>query len=203
LPQTIVKNSLAKILDIVPYKILPAHMGGQKGIAIFLKYLGEQHELTTVSVMANEISLADTYELVSFFSDSRLRYLNPFYLKKIKKIIRERNIQNVITEHPYMAWMGWMLKKQLKIKWFVHSHNIEYIRFSTLGKWWFRPLRLYEKWAYSRADTVFFKTPEDIRFAIDHSMVKPEHAFLTPYGIELKEMPADIQQQKEKIYALS
>ncbi len=32
-------------------------------------------------------------------------------------------------------------------------------------------------------------------------MIKAENAFLIPYGVELKEMPDDIQEQKEKIYA--
>jgi hypothetical protein len=78
---------LAKILDIIPYKILPAEIGGQKNIAIFCKYLGEQHELTGISVKNNDISKAEHYELIRLFSTSRLRYLNPFYLKQIKKII--------------------------------------------------------------------------------------------------------------------
>jgi hypothetical protein len=176
-------------------------MGGQKGIAIFCKYLGQQHELTAVSVMGNDDSLAENYDLTRLFSDSRVRYINPFYLSKIKKIIRERNIKNVITEHPYMAWMGWLLRNQLRVKWFVHSHNIEYQRFKTLGKWWFPFLRLYEKWAYSSADSVLFKTPQDIDYAVEHNMVKAANAFLVPYGIELKKMPEDIQQQKGEIYA--
>src|SRR5258706_10905822 len=156
-------------------------MGGQKGIAVFCKYLGEQHELTCVSVKENDTGLAENYELIPLFSNTRLRYLNPFYLSKIKKIARERNIRNVITEHPYMAWIGWMLKKQLNIKWFIHSHNIEYERFKTLGKWWFPVLRSYEKWAYNTADNVFFKTPEDISFAVENKMVKSSNAFLVPY----------------------
>jgi glycosyltransferase involved in cell wall biosynthesis len=191
---------LANILDIVPYKILPAQMGGQKGIAIFCKYLGEKNELTIASVKSNEKNLAENYELISVFSDSRLRYANPFNLKKIKRIAIEKNIKNIITEHPYMAWIGWMLKKQLNLKWFVHSHNIEFERFRTLGKWWFSILKKYESWAYKNADAVFFVSPEDIQFAIKNKMLKAENAFLVDYGIELKEMPDDIKQQKEKIY---
>ena len=195
------QKRLANILDIVPYKILPAQMGGQKGIAIFCKYLGEKNALTIVSVKANEKKLAENYKLISVFSDSRLRYANPFNLKKIKKIAIEKNIKNIITEHPYMAWIGWMLKKQLKLKWFVHSHNIEFERFRTLGKWWFSILKKYETWAYKNADAVFFVSPEDIQFAVENKMVKAENAFLVDYGIELKEMPNDIQEQKEKIYS--
>lgn len=191
---------MAKILDIIPYKILPAQMGGQKGIAIFCKYLGGENELTCISVKSNEKKLAENYKLISLFSDSKLRYANPFNLNKIKRIAVEESVKNIITEHPYMAWIGWVLKKHLKLKWFVHSHNIEFERFKTLGKWWFPILKKYEKWAYKNADAVFFKTPEDVEFAVKNKMIKSENAFLVPYGIELNEMPQDIQQQKNKIY---
>lgn len=175
-------------------------MGGQKGIAIFCKYLGEKNNLTVISVKSNEKKLAENYELIPLFNNSQTRYANPFWTKKIKKIAIEKNVKNIITEHPYMAWIGWKLKKQLKIKWFVHSHNIEFERFRTLNKWWWSILKRYETWAYKNADRVFFVSPEDVDFAVEHRMVKKENAFLVDYGIELKEMPDDIKQQKEKIY---
>ena len=110
-------------------------MGGQKGIAIFCKYLGKENDLTAISVKANDPTLADNYKLIRLFENSKARYINLFYPGKIRKIIRNGDIRNVITEHPYMAWIGWLLKRQNGIKWFVHSHNIEYERFRTLGKW--------------------------------------------------------------------
>ena len=195
------KDTLAKILDIIPYKILPAHMGGQKGIAIFCKYLGEQNELTAVSVEDNDVSLAETYDMIPLFSKERRRYLNPFYVSEIKKIVKQKGIRNVITEHPYMAWMGWFLKKSLGIKWIVHTHNIEYERFRTIGKSWYRFLKTYETWIYSNADAVFFKTVEDIHFAVQHNMLKKENAVLVPFGIEIDKNPADRAEQKRRIYA--
>lgn len=190
---------MAKILDIVPYKILPAQMGGQKGIAIFCKYLGEQNDLTVVSVEDNDISLAETYNMVPLFTKERRRYLNPFYVRRIKKIIQQKGIRNVITEHPYMAWMGWVLKRSLGIRWFVHTHNIEYERFRTIGKWWHGLLKIYESTVYNHADKVLFKTEEDIEFAIAKKMVKKENAVLVPFGIDIDKMPADKRQVKQSI----
>lgn len=176
-------------------------MGGQKGIAIFCKYLGEQNELTTVSVEDNDTSLAETYSMIPLFTKRRTRYLNPLYVFEIKKIIKERNIKNVITEHPYMAWMGWFLKQNLKVKWFVHTHNIEFERFRTLNKKWYKYLKIYETWAYKKADAVFFKTNEDVEFAVKNKMIKKENAVLVPFGIEIEKMPTDKAEQKQKIYA--
>jgi glycosyltransferase involved in cell wall biosynthesis len=174
-------------------------MGGQKGIAIFCKYLGQQNDLTTVSVKDNDVSLAETYKMIPLFSKQRIRYANPFYVLSIRKTIKKENIQNVITEHPYMAWMGWFLKKNSGIKWFVHSHNIEFERFRTLHKSWFKLLKIYERWSYKNADAVFFKTNEDIQFAIDNGMVKKERAVLVPFGVEINEMPLDRAEQKRKV----
>jgi glycosyltransferase involved in cell wall biosynthesis len=98
-----------------------------------------------------------------------------------------------------MAWMGWLLKKSLGIKWFVHSHNIEFERFKTLDKSWYKLLKVYEKWAYKNADVVFFKTNEDIEFAVRNLGVKKENAMLVPFGVEIKEMPFDKAEKKKKI----
>ena len=176
-------------------------MGGQKGIALFCKYLGEQNELTAVSSEDNEVTLAETYTMIPLFSKNRSRYMNPFYIRQVSNIIKQKKIRNVITEHPYMAWMGFYLKSSLGIKWFVHSHNIEFERFRTLHKSWYKLLKVYERWAYKNADTVFFKTREDIELAIAHNMVKPQNAVLVPFGIEIENMPPDRNEQKQKIYA--
>ncbi|HEX5150127.1 MAG TPA: glycosyltransferase [Parafilimonas sp.] len=178
---------------------MPAHIGGQKNIALFCKYLGAVNNLTAISVNDNDINLAETYKMIPLFSKKRIRYVDPFYVLSIKKIVKQTSIKNVITEHPYMAWMGWYLKRTANIKWFVRSHNIEFERFRTLNKPWYKLLKIYEKWAYKNADTVFFITNEDIDFAVKNSMVKKENAVLVPFGVELKEMPSDKPEQKKKI----
>lgn len=176
-------------------------MGGQKGIAIFCKYLGAQNKLTTVSSEDNDTALAETYTMIPLFSKKKSRYMNPFYIRTISRLIKQTNIKNVITEHPYMAWMGFYLKKTLGIKWFVHSHNIEFERFRTLNKSWYPFLKMYEGWAYKNADAVFFKTSEDIQLAVQQRMVKPENAILVPFGIEIEKMPADRNEKKQAVYA--
>ena len=176
-------------------------MGGQKGIALFCKYLGKTNELNAVSVEDNDLSLAETYSVLPLFSKKRRRYINPFYIFKISSIVNEKGIQNVITEHPYMAWMGWYLKKRFGIKWFVHSHNIEFERFRTINKSWYKMLKFYETWAYKNADNVFLKTQEDVDFAVKNKMVKKHNAVLVPFGIELEKMPDDKAEQKKKICA--
>lgn len=176
-------------------------MGGQKGIAHFCEYLGEKHELYSITVQSNNPSLARSYTMMPHFSDHKLRYANIFYLPFIISTIRKKKIKNIIIEHPYLAWMGFLVKQFTGITWIIHSHNIEYLRFKTLGKWWYRILKWYETWAYRKADTVFFITPEDLEFAVTTRMVKSKTAVTVPFGIEIKKMPEDIEQMKHEVFS--
>ena len=64
-------------------------------------------------------------------------------------------IDTVIIEHPYLGWLGWMLKMSCNIQLIVHTQNIEYERFRTLGKSWWPVLKFYESFVLRQADKVF------------------------------------------------
>ncbi len=51
-----------------------------------------------------------------------------------------------------------MLKWFTGVKLIVHSHNIEGLRWKTLGKWWWKGLWIYEKWVHRQADLQLFQT---------------------------------------------
>ena len=99
-----------RILSIIPYKILPAELGGEKGIAVFNEYLAKKAELTGVTTKNNDPELAKGYLLLNFLSNNRSRYANVFLFNRIKRIIQERKIGYLISEHPYYGWLAWMLK---------------------------------------------------------------------------------------------
>ncbi|MBK9571155.1 MAG: hypothetical protein IPO53_15415 [Chitinophagaceae bacterium] len=62
------------------------------------------------------------------------------------------------------GWHSVLEKNPIKV--IIHTHNIEYQRFRSLGKWWWPLLKRYEKWSFQKADGLFFITPEDKNFAI-------------------------------------
>ena len=86
-----------RILSIIPYKILPAQLGGEKGIAVFNEYLAKKVELTGVTTKNNNPALAHGYSLLNLLSDNRSRYGNVFLFSRIKKILRDKNITHLIT----------------------------------------------------------------------------------------------------------
>lgn len=173
---------MANILNIIPYKIIPPENGGQKAIYFFCKYLSLQHELTTISVASNEND--DTFKMMRWFSNSIFHYINPAYYFRIKKYIQSNKITTLIIEHPYMAWLGFLLKRSLHIKWIIRTHNIEAQRFKSLNKWWWIILKYYEKWSFKKANAILFITDADKDFAINYYKIKKSKCFVMPYGTE-------------------
>lgn len=175
------------VLGIASYRFLPAITGGQKGIALFYKYLSGFVQLYCASVKDMPVETKEgEYEILPVFANSSLRYINPLYFFSLKRIIREKAITHILLEHPYYGWLGYLLKKFLGVKLIVHSHNIEGLRFKGLGKWWWRILLYYEKKIYGFADTIFFITQEERQYAIQHLGLKEVKCFTITYGTELQ-----------------
>src|SRR6187549_3220306 len=99
-----------KILSLVSYKFLPPDMGGQKGIAFFNRYLSKAINLRCVTIKENDSNHSEGYSVENILSNSRLRYINPFYFFTLSRIIRENKITHLLIEHPYYGWLGCLLK---------------------------------------------------------------------------------------------
>lgn len=180
-----------RVLAIAPYRFLPAVNGGQKNIALFYKYLSALITFTCATVKGTTKSnTAGDYDFLPVFSGSPFRYMNPFYFFTLKKIIRERKITHLMLEHPYYGWLGWLLKKFTDVKLVIHSHNIEGLRFKSIGKWWWRILWQYEKMVHRIADISFFITPEDRAYAVSHFGLKEDKCTIITYGTERENAPS-------------
>ncbi|WP_367077466.1 hypothetical protein, partial [Escherichia coli] len=77
---------MINVLSIVSYNILPAQMGGQKGIALFNNWLCKKINLICVTTKSNDASLAG-YTMYNILSNNKFRYVNLFYFYTFKKII--------------------------------------------------------------------------------------------------------------------
>ncbi|MGB3155792.1 MAG: hypothetical protein WBB06_14390, partial [Chitinophagaceae bacterium] len=67
---------MKKILAIAPYPYLPYFSGGQKFIAKFLEYLGNETDLTVISTNDNDWSLAKNYQSRPLLKKSFSRYID-------------------------------------------------------------------------------------------------------------------------------
>lgn len=165
-------------------------MGGQKGIAFFNRYLSRLVKLSCVTIQDNTELSAEGYPIKNILSNSSTRYINPFYFFTLSRIIRKEKITHLILEHPYYGWLGILLKWFCKIKLIVHSHNIESMRFKSMGKWWWGILWHYEKTIHSIADHNFFIQDNDRHYAIEKFKLNPVTCTTITYGFELSHPPA-------------
>jgi glycosyltransferase involved in cell wall biosynthesis len=193
---------LKKVLDIVPYNYLPWFSGGQKSIGQFLEYFGKEVELTVAGTITNDWTLAKNYSGIPLLNKSSSRYFDISLIRSITSLIRKNNFDTVIWEHPYYWWLAKRIKKKTGVKTVFHTHNIEYQRFQSYGKWWWPILRNYERSCFKGADILFFISDDDREFAISQWKIDPGKCFTVPFGVPIKEFPADIQECKKKIAAI-
>ena len=190
---------MKKILAIAPYKYLPFFSGGQKFIARFFEHLGENAGLIVISVAENDLSLAKNYRIIPLLKSSFSRYIDRSLYKKILEIISREKFETIIWEHPYYTWLAIRLKKKTGITTIIHTHNIEYQRFRSLGKWWWPVLRIYEKRFFKKADKILFITPEDKEFAIKRWKIDESKCLDLPFGTELNSHPGDRENCRKEI----
>ncbi len=92
-----------------------------------------------------------------------------------------------------MGWLGWLIKKSCNIPLVVHTHNIEYLRFKSVGKLWWPILMGYEKWVLNMADIVFCISEEDKQFMIKELSVKESKCHVITFGLPIPSIPNDKQ----------
>lgn len=182
---------MKKVLAIAPYPYLPFFSGGQKFIAQFFEYLGREIDLTVIAVAENDFSLAKSYKAIPLLKKSFSRYIDRSLIAKLVALTKKEQFDTLICEHPYFAWLAFAVKKQTGIKVIIHTHNIEYQRFRSTGRWWWPVLKGYEKRSFKKADGLFFISPQDRDFAINEWEIPTEKCIDLPFGVEIKDYPED------------
>ena len=191
-----------RILSIIPYQVFPAKLGGEKGIAVFNEYLAREVELAAVTVRSNDPKYAKGYKLHNIISNSRLRYFNIFLFLTVRKMLKRERSTHLLIEHPYYGWLAWLLRSGTGAQWVVHSHNIEYMRSKSIGRWWWKALKSYEGWVYRKADNIFFISEDDREHAIRHLGAAKDKTIAVTYGIEQPAIPLDIDECSGKVREL-
>lgn len=191
---------MEKVLAIAPYSYLPFFSGGQKFIAQFFEWLATRTELTVITVSENDLSLAKNYRILPLLKKSFSRYIDRSLVPKAVALVQEGKYDTLICEHPYFAWLCFAVRKRTGINVIIHTHNIEYQRFRSTGKWWWPVLKKYEQKSFKKADGIFFITPEDRQFAITEWGIQPSKCLNLPFGIELDQYPTDRDECKQAIH---
>lgn len=185
-------TSPRKILAIISYPFLPATTGGEISTLNILKYLSHQHDVTvyTVEPYSQNYDLGTSkFELIFGMPFKLSRYWNLATVFKLRRIIKTQNIDWLFFDQPWFGWILWLLKLICPAKIFIRSNNIEYLRFKSMGKWYWQMMYIYEKWTYRAADLVIFVSETDRQKAIYEFDLKAVNTLLTPYGVENDQLP--------------
>jgi polysaccharide biosynthesis protein PslH len=189
-------NDAGTVLGIVPYPLFPATSAGRKLIAQTYTRLAQFRPVVLAGTPA---PFPDSFSLPvhPVFSPGKGRYFSPRSFQSVLQLVRKTKPTLVLFEHPYMAWMGPLLKRMTGIRWAIRSHNIEYERFRDFGKSWWPLLRSYELRMYRAADAVFFITEDDLHTARKATSMK--HAWVLPAGISQEQVPQDHERCRQRI----
>lgn len=188
-----------KVIAVVPYKVFPAHMGGQKGIALFYKYLNQKNNVDIYTIKDN--AQQEQIHVFNEMPNTSLRYICPVLFFSLYKKIKKYQYTHIIFEHPYLMWLMFLIKKTTRIHIILHTHNIESQRFKSIGKKWWRILSVYEKYAMKIADSIWFKTEIDLQYAHNNFAIDTFKCHVIPYGTEIKKLPLaiEIENNRKKV----
>jgi glycosyltransferase involved in cell wall biosynthesis len=175
---------MTKVLALVTFKILPPEMGGQKGVALFYKHLQKYLSIDLAVSKNNKVDSYEGIHVLPFLYPNKQIYRNLLLIGRLVRLTRKHKIECMVCEHSYTGWIGWLLNRKLKIPFIIHSHNIEASRFRQMKYSFWKYYSRYEKWIHKKADFNFFKTPEDMVYAISNYQVSPQKAGVLPYGVE-------------------
>jgi glycosyltransferase involved in cell wall biosynthesis len=187
-----------RIVSVVSYPFLPATTGGEMCTAGLLNELSKNHEVTAFTVepykagYEYQTGKANMAYVMPFKSS---RYYNFKLIGKLKKLIKEKRAEWILFEQPWFGWMIAWLRLTTKYKIAIRSHNIEYLRFKSMGKWFWQILYIYEKFTYRAAHLVFFVSETDRKKAIYEFDLNPENTLLTACGVHDIERPKTATQE--------
>lgn len=167
---------------IAPYTFWPAHSGGHQAVAAYTRALARAWPTVCIGTYTNA-PLPDV-EMLGLFADTPFKYINPAVGWRIRRLIQSRGIRFVAIQHHYHGLLLLPFLMGLGVRVVVFSHNIEFQRWRSIGRWWWPLMYLTERWVYRRADAVGFISLQESQQAPNLFGLPPDKCLHTPYPIE-------------------
>ena len=190
-------TQLSKTAFIVPYKFAPPSSGGQNVAFGFAEFYSRKHTLVCISTTNNQDTPA--FELEKLFQDTKSKYFSPKVMWRLFQFFKKNNIKRCIIFQPFMLPLLFPILVLLRMELTIYVQNIEFERFKSIGKWWWRLMFLLEKIAYRFSDNLFFVTPLEINPAIQKFGLNPQKCKLVLAGTYQKSNPVDIESAQVQI----
>ncbi|MGB3548499.1 MAG: glycosyltransferase, partial [Saprospiraceae bacterium] len=181
-----------KTAFLVPYPYLPATSGGRVAAAGFSRALAEAGGLSAViSAVGNEPPEGGLpYPLHELLPGASSRYVSPNAGRRVLALIDQLGVECLIVQQPFLVPLLLRGLRRRGVRVWVWSHNLEYRRFRTLGKWFWPIVRALERFVYRRADRVLFISRDELPVAIREFNLSPARCAVLPFGTDLTAPPA-------------
>lgn len=174
---------------VAPYRFLPPRNGGQQAAWGFARWLAQYADLAVASTPGNEPPDNLPFALEPLLESSPLRYLSPRAGWRLWRLLRRRRARWLIVQQPFFALIARCVAWLQGAKLVVYSHNLEYSRFRSMGKWWWPLVYLAERLAYRQADYVLFISPDELAPGIRTFGLAPQRCRVLPYGVDQQASP--------------
>ncbi len=174
-----------KIAYIVPYKFIPAMNGGQKAAFGMAEYLSKSVDLVCISTK-NNLTTNAQFLTVPILSNSFIRYFNIFSWPKIYRAFKANKINFCLTHQHFIFLLIWPICKIMGIKTGIYIQNLEYKRFQSMNKIYWRIIYFSEWLTYKLSNYLFFISPDEIPVALKTFNVSNEKCTEIPYGVSIE-----------------
>jgi glycosyltransferase involved in cell wall biosynthesis len=179
---------------VIPYRFLPPQNGGHQAGYGLCEALGRQVPTICISSFGN-VPGAYAFKLEFAFQEGVFKYFSPKAAWRCFRILKAAQVRHCITQQPFIAPLLLPLLALSGISLLVYAHNIEYRRFHSMGKWWWRIVWAVEWMVYRLAQQVLFISAEERVAAIAEFGLDPQKCIDVPYGVERKIQPSEQERQ--------
>lgn len=167
---------------VVSYLFVPPTNGGHRVCYDLCEHLHKKQSVLAIS-SHNNASDGFSFKLKTLFADHKLKYINPLLSWRFYQLLKKNPVQAVILNQPFHAPLFLPVCKWLNIPCIIYAHNLEYSRFKTLGKWWWKAMYWFEKFSLRAADRTFYISDEERKRAIQNFDLKPATTTFIPHLI--------------------
>lgn len=181
---------------VVPYPFVPSVGGGQLVNYRLTKAFAERYPSIVLSSEGNEKT--EGLVLHSLFRYVKLNYINPLLAWRFFSFLRKNKVRALFVNHPFLGLVLYPAKKYLDIPFYLYQHNIEYLRFKSLGKWTAFLLFYLEKFTCRYADALFFISEEEIKKAVDLYGLDRSKCHFLPHFLNREQAPEHRQEVRAK-----
>lgn len=172
---------------VAPYPFAPARSGGHKAVSAYVRYLSAAWPTICISTTNN--AELEGVEQVPLFDDRPSKYFDPRVGWRIRRLLQKRQVRYLGLQHHYHGLLLRPFLLGLDIDVFIFSHNIEFERWRSIGKWWWPAMKWTERSVYRWADAVFFISCHEQQRAPKLFGLKPQNCHYAPYPIDQAKSP--------------